>query len=278
MHIFLIILILSIILAILIHVVLEIDMVRNHSSINSNYSKKSKNIIERNNNINVKFIEEEKIIPKKILQTYKSFNSVPSYVVDNIKKLNQDWEYCFYDDNDCIDFLNKEFGKTFVDKFNSFKKGAHKSDLFRICWLYINGGVYIDIDTELIVGLNDIVKNVDSFTILQNDTPTTIQGTLIYNFFKKHDTLINSFMVINKGNKYIKKCIENIMKINQEDLKDYPMVLFVMQNTLKDNIKYQLFERRPQYLTNKRMEIYDKYDNLVGYSCYEKYKKGEFKV
>lgn len=85
-------------------------------------------------------------------------------------------------------------------------------------------------------------------------------------------------MIINKGNKYIKKCIENIMKINQEDLKDYPMVLFVMQNTLKDNINYQLFERRPQYLTNKRMEIYDKYDNLVGYSCYEKYKKGEFKA
>lgn len=267
-----------VLISVIVYTSIQINNVRNHSRNNDIYNNKSKDIIKRNNNIDVKFVEEEKIIPKKILQTYKTFNSVPSYVVNNIKKLNQDWEYCFYDDNDCINFLNKEFGKSFVDKFNSFEKGAHKSDLFRICWLYINGGVYIDIDTELIIGLNDIVKNVDSFTILQNDTPTTIQGTLIYNFFKKHDTLINSFMIINKGNKYIKKCIENIMKLDQQDLKDYPIVLFVMQNTLKDNINYQLFERRPQYLTNKRMEIYDKYDNLVGYSCYEKYKKGEFKV
>jgi mannosyltransferase OCH1-like enzyme len=266
-----------ILISVIVYISIQINNVRNHSSNNIIYNNKSKDIIKRNNNINVKFIEEEKIIPKKILQTYKTFDSVPSYVVNNIKKLNQDWEYCFYDDNDCINFLNKEFGKQFVDKFNSFEKGAHKSDLFRICWLYINGGVYIDIDTELIIGLNNIVKNVDYFTILQNDVATDIQGSFIYNFFKKHDTLINSFMVINKGNKYIKKCIENIMKLDQQDLKDYPIVLFVMQNTLKDNINYQLFERRPQYFSIKRMEIYDKYDNLLGYSCYEKYKKGEFK-
>ena len=206
----------KVILVILIYLLIEVIIVRNHSKNNSFYSSESKNIIKRNNNVIVKNIQEENIIPKKILQTYKSLNSVPSYVVNNIKRLNKDWEYCFYDDNQCIDFLQKEFGSSFVEKFNSFEKGAHKSDLFRLCWLYVNGGVYIDIDTELIVPLDDVVKNVDCYTILQNDRPVNFQGSLIYNFFPKHDTLINSFMIINKGNKYIKKCIENIMKITQK--------------------------------------------------------------
>ena len=55
----------------------------------------------------------------------------------------------------------------------------------------------------------------------------------------KHKTLINSFIVSNKGNKLIKKCIENIMKIEQKDLENnYPLILFVMQHTLKNNIDY----------------------------------------
>ena len=34
---------------------------------------------------------------------------------------------------------------------------------------------------------------------------------------------------------------------NPKDLKNYPIILFVMQNTLNKNIEYQLFERRPQF-------------------------------
>ena len=85
-------------------------------------------------------------IPRKIFQCYKTREDVPNKVFNTIKKLNPNWEYNFYDDKDCINFLEKFYGKEYVDKFNGFKSGAHKADLWRYCVLYIYGGVYIDID------------------------------------------------------------------------------------------------------------------------------------
>ena len=162
------------------------------------------------------------------------------------------------------------------------KRGAHKADLFRLCWLYKYGGIYIDIDIEIIKSLDEIVKNIDDFTIMQNDLRNSYYDDMTSRIFNcKHKTLINSFIIVNKGNKYIKECIENIMKITQEDLENnYPLILFVMQQTFKDNINYQVFERSDKKFIPfipQRMEIYDKYDKKIGYSCYKNYKNGEFK-
>ena len=45
-----------------------------------------------------------------------------------------------------------------VDVFKQLN-GPHKADLFRYCYLYINGGLYLDIKIELIKPLSEIFKN-----------------------------------------------------------------------------------------------------------------------
>ena len=100
-------------------------------------------------------VKEEKFIPKKILQTYKD-NNLPSFVKENLQKLNPYWEYHFYDDEKVKDFLKEEYPDYVLKKFNSFDRGAHKADLFRLCWLYKNGGVYIDIDVEFFDSLDNL--------------------------------------------------------------------------------------------------------------------------
>jgi len=238
-------------------------------------------VIDRKSNINVERVTEEGYIPKQILQTYKTLEEVPDYVISNIKTKNPDWEYIFYDDSKCIEFLGNEFGEPFVTKFKSFKKGAHKSDLFRICWLYKNGGVYMDIDSELIVPLTDIIDTISGYTILQND----VRGSYYYEVITKilntkHDRLVNSFMIINKGNDNIKKCINNIMKVEQKDLEgNYALILFIMQITIGEEMSYQIFERRPDGFNpiSKRMEMYTIDNKKIGYTCYNKYKNGSFK-
>lgn len=250
---------------------------------NLNNFKNAEYILNKKIDIKIKNIKEENNIPKNILQTHNNKNLVPDYVIDNIKNKNPNWEYHFYDNEYCLKFLKEEYGQIFVDKFNSFKKGAHKSDLFRVCWLYKHGGVYIDIDTEIIVPLDDIVKNINNnLALMINDFRNNYYDDFISDKLNcKHSTLINSFIITNKGNPIIKKFIENIMKIDQEDLEDnYPLILFVMQHTLgeiKDN--YQIFERSSKKMIpfiNGKMEMIDTKGNKIGNCKYENYKDGKF--
>lgn len=229
----------------------------------------------------VKEIEKGEEIPKNIIQTYKSKDLVPPVIFENIKNKNKDWNYFFFDDQECRKFLREEFGQNFQDKFDSFKKGAHKSDLFRLCWLYKNGGVYVDIDTNLLVPLDQIVSKIDDFTIMKNTYRRNLYDDLISRMLNvKHETLINSFIVSKKGDPRLKKCIEHVMKIDQSHLENnYPLILFVMQRALGDSIKYQIFEKSGNtfipFATGEGI-MYDKDGEVIGYSKYRQYANGKF--
>jgi len=97
------------------------------------------------------------IIPNDIYITYKT-KKLPNYIISNIKKLNPTYTIHLYDDNDCIKFLNKFFSPKFVKIFNNINQGMYKADLWRLCILYIYGGVYCDVDLEHIVPINKIRK------------------------------------------------------------------------------------------------------------------------
>ena len=168
-----------------------------------------------------------------------------------------------------------------LDKFNSFKKGAHKSDLFRLCWLYKNGGVYIDIDSEITVPLDQVISKINDFTIMKNTYRKNLYDDVISRMLNvKHETLINSFIVSKKGDERLKRCIEAIMKIEQSDLENnYPLILFVMQKVLRNDLEYQVFEKIDNtfipFLSGEGV-MYDKEDQIIGYSKYRQYSEGSF--
>ncbi len=248
---------------------------------NKNRYLQSEDIIQRNihNLDEVLILEKGDEIPKNIIQTYKSEDLVPPFVFKNIKEKNKDWNYFFYDDEGCRKFLREEFGQRFQDKFDSFKKGAHKSDLFRLCWLYKNGGVYVDIDTQLIVSLDQIVSKINDFTIMKNTYRRNFYDDMVSRMLDvKHETLINSFIVTKKGDPRLRKCIQEVMKITQYDLENnYPLILFVMQNTLRDEIEYQVFEKIDNtfipFIDGEGV-MYDKDGKVIGYSKYKQYNQG----
>ena len=102
-------------------------------------------------------------IPKVMYQTYKDKN-VPSIIKERWLKLNPEYEYHLYDDNDCYNFLIKYYTKEYADFFKyKIKDGPIKSDFWRVCILYQFGGIYADID---IVPNVPIDKFVDSDTTL----------------------------------------------------------------------------------------------------------------
>ena len=100
-------------------------------------------------------------IPKTIYFTYKK--KVPPYVFNRWKKLNPSYTIDFSLDTDCIDFLNTHFTSDIANLFKMIPKGMYKADLWRICKLYIHGGVYADVDLVPYLSIDETIKNNYTF-------------------------------------------------------------------------------------------------------------------
>ena len=49
-----------------------------------------------------------------------------------------------------------------VTIFNKLKRGAWKADLWRLCKLYINSGVYADVDLVPYLNIDKLDKNINT--------------------------------------------------------------------------------------------------------------------
>ena len=159
--------------------------------------------------------------PKVIYMTYKV--EPPPYVFKRWKDLNPDYIIDFSFDNDCIDFLTSDFGKEIADLFKSIEKGMYKADLWRICKLYVNGGVYADIDLVPHVSIDEFTKDGHTFYsckcqngIFQAFIVTTPKNPLLFNF-------IMSF-VKNKPYTYLNGPTFDMFKCLQYNILEKPII------------------------------------------------------
>lgn len=114
-----------------------------------------------------------------IWQTYHDKNLIPQDIYENIKKYAPDYKHIIYDDKEAIEFLDIHFNSVVLDTFKNFKQGAHKADLLRYCLLYIYGGIYLDIKTELIEPIDEIFVFKDMiYTCLTTKESKIYQGII----------------------------------------------------------------------------------------------------
>lgn len=94
-------------------------------------------------------------IPKRIIQTNKSLDLavVEKAAVANVRLLNADFEYMFFDDRQVEEFIDKEFPQ-YRDIYNSFPVRIQRYDFFRYLAIYRYGGFYLDMDVLLASGLS----------------------------------------------------------------------------------------------------------------------------
>jgi len=116
-------------------------------------------------------------IPKIIIQTYYKKEKIPDKIYKNIKKYAPDYEHIIYDDEECEEFLKKYFNPNILVTFKKLK-GAHKADLFRYCYLYKYGGVYLDIKTELIRPIGEVFNKSYTYSVLSIIKNTVYQGII----------------------------------------------------------------------------------------------------
>ena len=86
-------------------------------------------------------------IPKNVFLTWKTL-SLPNQMRKNVDKLieqHPDFTIRVFDDDMCRQFISKHFPEEVLHAFNTLVPGAYKADLWRLCALYIHGGIYLDI-------------------------------------------------------------------------------------------------------------------------------------
>jgi mannosyltransferase OCH1-like enzyme len=83
--------------------------------------------------------------------------------LENVKsewlQLNPNYIVELYNDERCITFLNTYFGKKYGDIFNYIKDGPIKCDFFRLCVLFIFGGIYVDADIKPLIPLDEYIDD-----------------------------------------------------------------------------------------------------------------------
>ena len=146
-------------------------------------------------------------VPLVLYQSWH-INRVPVKMRETIYKLldkNPEFDYYLYSDEKSLEFIKENYDDEVVDAFNTLKPGAYKSDLWRYCILYKNGGVYVDIKFYSLIPLINVVRR--SPTIYVKDLPAPCKG------------IYNAFMSSPPNNIIFKKCIDDI--VNSCKLKLY---------------------------------------------------------
>jgi len=97
-------------------------------------------------------------IPKRIIQTGKdSRQSLPNRAaIANLKLLNPDFEYVFFDDARVENFVSREFPQ-YQPLWHSFPYRIQRYDFFRYLVVYRHGGFYFDLDVLLASGLSHLL-------------------------------------------------------------------------------------------------------------------------
>jgi len=97
-------------------------------------------------------------IPKRIIQTGRSskLSLLEKAAVCNLKLLNPDFEYLFFDDGQVESFIDQHFAE-YRQVFDSFPFRIQKYDFFRYLAVYQFGGFYFDLDVLLASDLSSLL-------------------------------------------------------------------------------------------------------------------------
>jgi len=111
-------------------------------------------------------------IPKIIMQTWKNNDVPPKWQSspESISRYMPDWEYVLMTDENNESFVQKHF-PDFWPTFRDFKYNIQRADAIRYMWLYTYGGLYLDLDIELL-------RPLDKMFCSDNDVYLVCSGNI----------------------------------------------------------------------------------------------------
>jgi mannosyltransferase OCH1-like enzyme len=120
------------------------------------------------------------IIPLKIFQTWKT-KDLPAKMrerVESLKSRHPRFEHYLYNDNDCREFIQSHFRSEVLEAYDKLIPGAYKADLWRLCVLFIHGGIYLDIKLNCTNGFH-LIELTETEHYVIDRPPNSIYNGLL---------------------------------------------------------------------------------------------------
>jgi len=161
-------------------------------------------------------------IPLNIYQTWCTLD-LPKHMGYTVQKLqsdNPEFRHYLYDDAMCREFIQQNFPEDVLYSFDKLKPGAYKSDLWRYCILYKNGGIYLDIKFECINGFK-LIQLTDKEYYVRDLKHNGAHG------------IYQALLVTYPNNDIMYKCIQKVV----------------------ENVKNNIYDGNSLYITGPQMMI-----------------------
>lgn len=119
---------------------------------------------------------------------------------DRLCKNNPEIQFELFDEIQCREFISQNFEKDVLDAYDRLSPSSYKSDLWRYCVLYRNGGIYMDIKYETVNGFK--IKDICDKERFVLDRP---------GYWEKDQMgLYTALIVAKPRNKILRACIQTI--------------------------------------------------------------------
>lgn len=138
------------------------------------------------------------IVPKIVVQTAET-NDMPLLKYNSIMtivELNPEYKYMFFDQQKRRAFIKDNFSPDILEAYDLLIPGSYRADLFRYCFLYVNGGCYFDCKRILRVPIREWLGQTESFKLTQD--------------LGRHNRPSNGMLLFEKNNKNLYKIIQDI--------------------------------------------------------------------
>jgi mannosyltransferase OCH1-like enzyme len=209
-------------------------------------------------------IQKNAVIPLHIYQTWHTKNLPPKMreCVNRLKNANPEFQHHLYDEDECREFIRTHFDPDVLDAFDSLIPLSYKSDLWRYCVLYKNGGIYLDVKFEPVDGFKFIELVDKEYFVL--DMP-----------YEDKTIDLNTELKLINSNKYYKnvynKINTNIWK--NKEIGSYTALIICKPN---NPVLFECIQQIVQNVKNKFYGYNYLYPTGPGLLC-EKYFKGDMR-
>eukprot|EP01084_Bolivina_argentea_P230751 389280_1 len=154
------------------------------------------------------------LIPRKIYQTWinNEFSGIlMKEAVYSWLHLNPEYDYYFFNDFDCKQWILKYCGKRYLKAYLTINKlyGAARSDYFRYLIMWKWGGIYVDIDSKLTNPLREWIRPCDECVISVGSISTPCQWMLIakqnHTIYRRLSLRVTEIIENHNKREYIRK-------------------------------------------------------------------------
>lgn len=178
------------------------DKLHSKKDINRNEKIKLINYFIKNSLIFKLKENYDSIIPLDVYTCWHT-KDLPPLMKQNYEKLildNPKMSFHLYDENECREFIKIHFKPDVLNAYDVLIPCSYKSDLWRYCVLFINGGIYMDIKFSCVNNFRLISLTEKEQFVRDIDPPEGPPGGTL-----------NGLIVCKKGNIILYNCIRQIV-------------------------------------------------------------------